>query len=266
MLGMGIAVGVFSLAAYWYADTILTAIYKDPVYLGLGTLMLLLGINMAFSVIHMMNDQGVWAIERPKWLLRSTLMTVFVTVLCAIPFIERWGLNGAALSLIVGRIVGLVYQSVQFYSEVNKSPPDSREKSNKVTKITVVTPTLNAAKYLTACLQSVQQQPTDRVEVQHLILDGGSSDGTLELTNGYSVTLVPRNRDMKLVDAICLGFDVADGDLIVFLGQTICFFLELSTLLQEFTSKKNGTYCFVERDGSTPISGLWESLLRHRDG
>ena len=115
MVGMSATITLFSLVAYWYADIILLTIYKDPAFQGHGLLMLLLGINMALGVAHMMNDQGVWAIEHPGWLLRSTLLTVSVTLVLAIPLVFHWSLNGAALSLILGRLVGLTYQSAKFF-------------------------------------------------------------------------------------------------------------------------------------------------------
>ena len=115
MAGMSTLITLLSLIAYWYSDIILLTFTKDPSSQGQGLLMLLLGTNMALGVANMLNDQGVWAIEHPSWLLRSTLFTVGTTLLLAIPFILQWGLNGAALSLILGRIVGLTYQSTKFF-------------------------------------------------------------------------------------------------------------------------------------------------------
>ena len=218
MAGMGTIAAVLSFLIYWYADSVLTTIYKDPVYQGHAFLMLLLGINMTLGVAHMMNDQGVWAIENPKWLLRSTLLTVCVTLVLAFPFINEWGLDGAAWSMILGRFVGLTYQSLNFFLF---STPLTQPA--QTTKISVVTPTLNAARYFSTCLDSVQRQSSPTVEVQHLVLDGGSTDGTLNLTAGYPITLVPRPKDMNLVDAICLGFEKAEGDLVVFLGADDVF-------------------------------------------
>lgn len=218
MVGMGTIVAVLSFLIYWYADTVLTTIYKDPAYQGHALLMLLLGVNMTLGVVHMMNDQGVWAIEHPRWLLRSTLFTVAVTLVLAFPFIKEWGLNGAAWSMILGRFVGLAYQSSKFFLFRIPQPHPTR-----ITKISVVTPTLNAARYFSTCLESVQRQSSPTVAVEHLILDGGSTDGTLSLTAGYPITLVPRPTDMNLVDAICLGFEKAEGDLVVFLGSDDVF-------------------------------------------
>jgi len=69
-----------------------------------------------------MNDQGVWAVECARWLLHSTLATVLVTLILAVPFVLQWGLNGAALSLILGRVVGLSYQSFKFFRASISSP------------------------------------------------------------------------------------------------------------------------------------------------
>lgn len=115
MAGMSTIITLLSLVAYWYSDIIMLTFTKDPSSKGQGVLMLMLGINMALGVANMLNDQGVWAIEHPDWLLRSTLLTVGITLLLAIPFVLHWGLNGAALCLILGRIVGLTYQSTKFF-------------------------------------------------------------------------------------------------------------------------------------------------------
>jgi glycosyltransferase involved in cell wall biosynthesis len=46
-------------------------------------------------------------------------------------------------------------------------------------RVTIVTPTLNAAAYLDDCLRSIELQRAD-LDVEHIIVDDGSTDGTLE--------------------------------------------------------------------------------------
>src|SRR5262245_15085264 len=55
--------------------------------------------------------------------------------------------------------------------------------------VTVVTPTLNAIEYLAECIESVKRNNSALVEVEHVIVDGGSSDGTVELAqkNGLRI-------------------------------------------------------------------------------
>jgi glycosyltransferase involved in cell wall biosynthesis len=46
-------------------------------------------------------------------------------------------------------------------------------------RVTIVTPTLNAAEYLDDCLRSIELQRTD-LDVEHIVVDDGSTDGTVE--------------------------------------------------------------------------------------
>lgn len=86
------------------------------------------------------------------------------------------------------------------------------------TLVSIVTPTLNASRYLSDCLNSVHNQRSDTVDVQHIVLDGGSSDRTLELARQFPVQFVDRPPQIGLVGAMCLGFEQANGDLVGFLG------------------------------------------------
>ena len=93
-------------------------------------------------------------------------------------------------------------------------------------KITVVTVTYNAEQTLERTLQSVASQTYPHVE--HLIVDGLSSDGTLSLIQEYaednSVCDTPheiqfiREPDRGLYDAMNKAIDNANGDYLVFLN------------------------------------------------
>jgi glycosyltransferase involved in cell wall biosynthesis len=82
--------------------------------------------------------------------------------------------------------------------------------------ITVVTPTLNAERYLPGCLASIQAQSYPNIE--HLMIDGGSTDRTFELAAAAPivrwVSLVGANQSA----AINAGFRSAAGDIITWLN------------------------------------------------
>ena len=90
--------------------------------------------------------------------------------------------------------------------------------SARTVRFSIVTPTLNALKYLPECLASVEQQRAEGIQVEHLVLDGGSTDGTLELLKSANVTRVPRQAQDGVIRAMCLGYEAATGDLVSFLG------------------------------------------------
>lgn len=85
-------------------------------------------------------------------------------------------------------------------------------------RFAIVTPTLNAARFLSECLASVNSQRAPGIEVEHLVLDGGSTDGTLELLEQANVTRLPRRPEDTLVEAMDMGYRSAQGDLVGFLG------------------------------------------------
>ena len=47
------------------------------------------------------------------------------------------------------------------------------------TKISVIMPSLNVSKYIKQCLQSVLNQTLEDIEI--ICVDGGSTDGTLDI-------------------------------------------------------------------------------------
>jgi glycosyltransferase involved in cell wall biosynthesis len=81
----------------------------------------------------------------------------------------------------------------------------------------VVTPTLNAAQFLPECIASVQRNNTSRVEVEHVIVDGGSSDETVAIAEAAGVRVMS-GRDSGIFDAINKGSFAASGQLLGFLG------------------------------------------------
>jgi glycosyltransferase involved in cell wall biosynthesis len=83
--------------------------------------------------------------------------------------------------------------------------------------VTVVTPTLNAIEYLDECLRSVARQTGPNVTVEHIVVDGGSSDGTAEFARSHGATVL-EGTDSGLYDADNKGTAASSGELIGFLG------------------------------------------------
>jgi glycosyltransferase involved in cell wall biosynthesis len=83
--------------------------------------------------------------------------------------------------------------------------------------VTVVTPTLNAMSYFAECVESVRNQKSDKVEVEHVVVDGGSSDGTVEFARSEGCTVMT-GKDEGIFDAINKGSFDSNGVLLGFLG------------------------------------------------
>lgn len=81
-------------------------------------------------------------------------------------------------------------------------------------RITVVTPCLNSEQTIEQTLQSVASQREDGLEVEHLVMDGGSTDGTAAIVARYAHpnTRWVVQKDSGPADAINHGFRLATGE------------------------------------------------------
>jgi glycosyltransferase involved in cell wall biosynthesis len=76
----------------------------------------------------------------------------------------------------------------------------------------IITPCFNAEKYIEEAIESVLAQREVRVE--HIIVDGGSKDGTLEIIKKYTHLRVISEPDNGMYDAINKGLEIAQGEYI----------------------------------------------------
>jgi glycosyltransferase involved in cell wall biosynthesis len=81
--------------------------------------------------------------------------------------------------------------------------------------VSVVVPTLNAARYLADALDSIEAQGHESLEV--VLVDGGSTDGTLEIAGRYRRVRAIAQKHAGLPDAWNCGIAAAAGELIAFL-------------------------------------------------
>jgi glycosyltransferase involved in cell wall biosynthesis len=82
--------------------------------------------------------------------------------------------------------------------------------------ISIITPNFNGSKFLDGCIQSVLEQG---VEFEHIIIDGGSTDCSLEIIKKYSHIKYISEKDNGMYDAINKGLKVASGDVIAYLNS-----------------------------------------------
>ena len=89
-------------------------------------------------------------------------------------------------------------------------------------KITIVTPSFNQGAYIKEALLSVKQQYGD---VEHLVIDGGSTDATLDILRecsgrpGWKHLRWTSESDNGQSDALNKGFRLASGELIGWLNS-----------------------------------------------
>lgn len=88
-------------------------------------------------------------------------------------------------------------------------------------KFSVITPNFNRADMLDSCVQSVLAQNYPNFE--HIIVDGCSTDGSLDLLDKYAHLHVITGPDSGMYDALNKGIAASTGDVITFLNTDDLF-------------------------------------------
>lgn len=134
-----------------------------------------------------------------------------------------------------------------------------------VTKMSVITVTYNSAYTLEDTLKSVQSQ--DYNDIEHIIIDGGSSDGTLRILELYkdSLAVVVSESDEGIYDAFNKGLARASGDVVAVLNSDDVFYDDnvLSLVAEAFNNTGCGVVygdaVMVRQDDLYSIVRFWKS-------
>jgi glycosyltransferase involved in cell wall biosynthesis len=86
-------------------------------------------------------------------------------------------------------------------------------------KFSIITPSFNQAGYIEHTIESVLSQEVD-FTVEHIVIDGGSTDGTLDILGKYSGNLrYVSEPDHGMQEALNKGFALATGNIIGWLNS-----------------------------------------------
>jgi glycosyltransferase involved in cell wall biosynthesis len=87
-------------------------------------------------------------------------------------------------------------------------------------KVSVVTPSYQQGQFIKRTLESVANQIAPDLEIEHVVFDGGSTDNTVDILNGFSpaVRWVSK-KDKGQTDAVNQGIRATSGEIIGWLNS-----------------------------------------------
>lgn len=128
-------------------------------------------------------------------------------------------------------------------------------------RISIITPSYNQAEFIEETIRSVMHQ--DHPDVEHLIMDGGSGDGTVDVLKKYPHLHWVSEKDSGQSNAINKGFAGATGDILAWLNSDDYYEENVFGLIAEYFRAHPecmilyGDITFVDREGHAlyPITG-----------
>lgn len=106
--------------------------------------------------------------------------------------------------------------------------------------ISVVTPSLNQGAYIEENIKSVRGQNYPHFE--HIIIDGGSTDGTIDILKKYDHLIWVSEKDKGQTEAINKGFKRANGEIIGWLNSDDCYEPDAFFTIVRELNKAGGKY------------------------
>lgn len=146
---------------------------------------------------------------------------------------------------------------------------------NKTPLVSVITVVFNGAQFIESTIRSIISQRCKNFE--YLIVDGGSTDGTLDIIRKYEENISKwiSGPDLGLYDAMNKGIDMATGDYLWFInaGDEIYNEETLCNIFKNFTKPADifyGETMIIDKMGNkigmrrkkTPENLSWKSLKK----
>jgi glycosyltransferase involved in cell wall biosynthesis len=133
-------------------------------------------------------------------------------------------------------------------------------------KISIITVTYNCALVVEDCLASVAEQSYKNVE--HIIVDGASTDGTFDVlqTHRSQLAMLVSEPDVGIYDAMNKGLAFASGDIVGFLNADDYYAHDrvLENVVQNFADDHKLDACYsdlmyVDQSDVSRIVRYWQS-------
>jgi len=105
--------------------------------------------------------------------------------------------------------------------------------------ISIITAVKNGEKHLEECFESLQNQSYKNFE--HIVIDGGSTDRTLEIINNHKskIKFFSSQKDEGIYDGFNKGMEQASGEYLGFLNSDDILLPDALMTLKEYIVKKN---------------------------
>ncbi len=132
-------------------------------------------------------------------------------------------------------------------------------------EVSIITAVFNSSKTIEDCMKSIHFQTYPHIE--HIIIDGGSTDGTLNIIEKYrdKIAKLVSEPDRGIYDAMNKGINLATGDIIGILNSDDVFADKntvsraVSAIVDQNVDSCYADIIFVDRADTSKVVRTWQS-------
>ncbi len=128
-------------------------------------------------------------------------------------------------------------------------------------RFSIITPNYNGETFLEKTILSILEQRGQGVDLEYIVIDGGSTDGSIEILEKYKneIDVLIVAEDDGPADAINKGFALATGDIFAWLNADDIYFPNaLNRVAECFQSSSSPVFVF----GKCPIVDIQQKEIR----
>ena len=135
-------------------------------------------------------------------------------------------------------------------------------KKNKNYKISIITVVKNSVSTIEKCIKSVIDQNYKNIE--YIIIDGNSNDGTSKIIDKYKdkISLIVRENDQSIWDAMNKGVELANGEIIGFLNADDFYYPIALEIVNRYFDENNIDFLFGSVKKYKLMHGFNPSIIK----
>jgi glycosyltransferase involved in cell wall biosynthesis len=128
-------------------------------------------------------------------------------------------------------------------------------------KVSIITPSYNQGQFIERTLLSVVEQAKSDFTIEHIVFDGGSADGTLDILKGFNHEIRwVSEKDGGQTDAVNKGILAADGEIIGWLNSDDVYYPNaIARVVAYFTANPEVGVIYGMADHIDPDDNAFES-------
>jgi glycosyltransferase involved in cell wall biosynthesis len=130
-------------------------------------------------------------------------------------------------------------------------------------RFSIITPNYNGAVFLETTILSVLNQKQDDFQLEYIIIDGGSTDGSIEIIEKHrkNIDILLIEKDTGPANAINKGFARATGEVLAWLNADDIYYPDTFIRVKSFMeNQKMASFCF----GKCPVINERGEEIRRR--